>query len=107
MFSQFQQSEFELGALRLMQDSRIGNTNRLAAQRIVPRELLASPFSRGIEFTICGNWCCHYYPIKLTVSIDRDRSALEIFAERHPGTSTHPFRSTRQVKDFYARFRYL
>ena len=90
-----------------MQDSRIGNTNKLAPQRIVPRELLASPFSRGIQFTICGNWCAATTINQLTGSIDRDRSALEIFVGRNPGTSSHPFRSTRQVKTFYGRSRYL
>jgi hypothetical protein len=90
-----------------MQNSRIRDTNELARQKIVARELLPSPFNRGIQFTICGYWCGATTINQLTGSIDKDRSALEMFVGRDPGTSSHPFRSTRQVKDFYGRSRYL
>src|SRR3954453_11414755 len=49
MFSQFWPSQFELGSLLLMQDSWIGNTNTVARQQIVLRDLLPNPFSRAIH----------------------------------------------------------
>jgi len=85
----------------------MGNTNKLARQRIVPRELLASAFSRGMQFTGYGNWCGGTTINQLRGSIDRDHSAPEIFVGTHPGTLSHPFRSIRQVKSFYGRSRYL
>ena len=53
MFSETVFVEFELGPLRLMQDSGIGKTNKLARQRIVPLELLVA-FQPRIQFTFAA-----------------------------------------------------
>lgn len=47
MFSKTVFVEFELRPLRVMQDSGIGKTNKLVRQRIVPRQLAASPSAEG------------------------------------------------------------
>jgi len=105
MFSQFWPSQFELGPLLLMQDLCIGHTNKLARQKIVHANYSPVLSAVGYMRTFCRNWCKAI--IRLRGNTDTDRSALEIFVGRDPGTSSHPFQSSREVKNFYGGSRCL